>query len=106
MTRKEFEKLRQSIEEENIPGKYANPIDYGIQRAAFEKRKFQKLISVARKVDFKTTRAKAKQWKRQLVRAEQSYELFKGLRKEIEAAKLHVRPAPIPAAKESDRLRP
>jgi hypothetical protein len=106
MTRKEFEKLRLSIEEENFFGNYANPIDYGIQRAAFEKRKFQKLISVARKVDFKTTRAKAKQWKRQLDRAEQSYERFKGLRKEIEAAKLQVRPAPISPGEASNRLRP
>lgn len=106
MTRKEFEKLRLSIEEENFFGNYANPIDYGIQRASFEKKKFQKLISAARKVDFKTTRAKAKQWQRQLVRAEQSYERFKGLQKEIEAAKLKVRPAPISVAKTNDRLRP
>lgn len=106
MTRKEFEKLRLSIEEENFFGNYANPIDFGIQRAAFEKKKFLKLISVARKVDFKTTRAKVQQWQRQLERAEHSYDRFKELKKEIEAARIQIQPAPVLSANGGRQIRP
>lgn len=94
MTRKEFEKLRMSIEEQEFFGNFSNPIEYGIERAAFEKKKFQKLIAAAHRLNFKTTRAKEKQWRRQLERAEHSYERFKGLMKDIETAKLHIQHAP------------
>src|SRR4051812_25063676 len=97
MTRKEFEKLRMSIEEEDFFGNYSNPIEFGIQRAAFEKRKYQKLIAAARRVNFKTTRAKARQWKRQLERAQHSYERFRELRKEIDAAKIQIQTGAGPA---------
>ena len=98
MTRKEFEKLRMSIEEQDFFGNYADPIEYGIQRTAFEKKKFQKLIAAARKVNMRTTRAKAEQWQRQLERAEHSSERFKELRREIDAAKIHVDFVPITTA--------
>lgn len=106
MTRKEFEKLRLSIEEQDFFGNYANPIEYGIQRAAFEKKKFQKLIAVARRLNFKTTRAKAKQWERQLERAEHSYDRFKELQKEIASSKINIQLASIPAANGITQIRP
>ena len=107
MTRKEFEKQRASIEEQSFIGDFVNPIEYGIQRAGFEKRKFQKLITAARKVDSKTARAKSQQWQRQLVRAESSCERFKQLRKEIEAAKIRIQPLSTPInEKIRIRLRP
>jgi hypothetical protein len=98
MTRKEFERLRMSIEEEDFFGVYSDPIEYGIQRTAFEKRKFQKLIAAARGVNLRTTRAKAEQWQRQLEKAQHSYERFKGLQKEIAAAKIRVDHQSIPVA--------
>ena len=54
MTRKEFEKFRMSIEDQDFSGNYSDPIEYGIQRAAFEQKKFQKLIAAARKVNMRT----------------------------------------------------
>jgi len=98
MTRKEFEKLRMSIEEEDFCGNYTDPIEYGIQRSAFEKRKFQKLIAAASRVNCRTTQTKGEQWRRQLERAQHSYERFKELQKEIDAAKIHVDIESIPAA--------
>jgi hypothetical protein len=98
MTRKEFEKLRLSVEEEDFFGNCSSPIEFGIQRAAFEKKKFQKLIAMARKVNFKTTRAKAQQWHRQLERAKHSLERFHELKKEIEAARIQIQPAPVSSA--------
>ncbi len=44
MTRKEFEKVRIALEGEKFQEDFADPIHYGIQRAAFEKEKFKKLI--------------------------------------------------------------
>jgi hypothetical protein len=106
MTRKEFEKLRMSIEEQDFSGDYADPIEYGIQRAAFEKRKFQKLIAAARRVNCRTTQTKGEQWRRQLEKAQHSYERFKELRKEIEATKINIDLASIPTtnAKHQSRL--
>jgi len=105
MTRKEFEKFRMSIEEQDFFGNYTDPIEYGIQRAAFEQKKFQKLIAAARKVNMRTTRAKAEQWQRQLERAEHSYERFKELQREIDAAKIHVDAPAIAAANVRTRAR-
>jgi hypothetical protein len=105
MTRKEFEKLRMTIEEEDFLGIYADPIEYGIQRAGFEKKKFQRLIAAARKLNLRTARAKAEQWQRQLAKAQHSYERFKELQKEIDAAKIHVEPESVSAANIRSQVR-
>ena len=105
MTRKEFEKLRMSIEEEDFCGNYTDPIEFGIQRAAFEKQKFQKLIAAARRVNCRTTKTKGEQWRRQLERAQHSYDRFKELQKEIDAAKIHIDISSIPAANSQNRTR-
>ncbi|MEO5803837.1 MAG: hypothetical protein ABIR24_09925 [Verrucomicrobiota bacterium] len=105
MTRKEFEKLRISIEEQDFFGNYTDPIEYGIQRTAFEKRKFQKLIAAARRVNCRTARSKSEQWQRQLERARHSYERFKELQKEIDAMKIPLNLASIRAANAGNQAR-
>ena len=91
MTRKEFEKLRLAIEAEKFQEEFTDPINYGIQRAAFEGEKFRKLIAAARQVNMQTTRAKMEQWQWQLERANQSQQRFERLRQEIRGDAL---PAP------------
>jgi hypothetical protein len=105
MTRKEFERLRISIEGEAFLGDYTNPLEYGIQRAAFEKRKFQKLISAAGKVNMRTTRAKAEQWQRQLEKSQVSHDRFKALKKEMDAAKIHIDLISIPTVSPKNQTR-
>ena len=83
MTRKEFEKLRLNIEGEKFQEDFTDPISYGIQRAAFEREKFMKLIAAAQEVDMQTARTKMEQWKRQLERATQSQQRFERLRDDI-----------------------
>ena len=83
MTRKEFEKLRISIENEKFLGDCSDPISYGVERAVFEKEKFKRLIAAAKKVNMQTARTKLEQWKRQLERANQSQVRFEKLRDEI-----------------------
>jgi len=84
MTRKEFEKLRFAIESEKFQDNFSDPVSYGIQRAAFEREKFTKLIAAGQEVmNMQTTRAKMEQWKRQLARATQSQERFERLREDI-----------------------
>jgi capsule polysaccharide modification protein KpsS len=83
MTRKEFERIRIEIEGEKFSGDCSDPIAYGIERAAFEREKFKRLIAAARQVPMQTARAKLAQWKRQLERATQSQERFQKIRDEI-----------------------
>ncbi|HWD20055.1 MAG TPA: hypothetical protein VHB20_12330 [Verrucomicrobiae bacterium] len=83
MTRKEFEKVRLALEGEKFQDDFTDPIHYGIQRAAFEKEKFKRLIAAARQVNMQTARTKMEQWKRQLEKATQSQERFERLRDEI-----------------------
>lgn len=85
MTRKEFEKLRMSIEGERFLGDCSDPISYGIERAAFEKEKFRKLIEAAKQVNMQTARTKLEQWKRQLERASKSQIRFEKIRDEVGA---------------------
>lgn len=85
MTRKEFEKLRLSIESEKFVGECSDPITYGIERAAFERQKFKRLIAAAKQVNMQTARTKMEQWKRQLERASQSQARFEKIRDEIRA---------------------
>lgn len=89
MTRKEFERIRIEIESEKFRGDCTDPIVYGIQRAAFEREKFKRLIAAARQVPMQTARTKMEQWKRQLERATESQERFQKIRDEIDK----VRPA-------------
>lgn len=84
MTRKEFERIRIEIESEKFCGDCTDPIVYGIQRAAFEKEKFKRLIAAARQVPMQTARTKLEQWKRQLERATESQERFQKIRDEIQ----------------------
>jgi hypothetical protein len=93
MTRKEFEKIRLAIEGEKFQEDCADPIIYGIERAAFEQDKFQRLIAVARQVNMQTARTKLEQWKRQLERAGQSKARFERMRDEVKATQ-NRRPAP------------
>ena len=83
MTRKEFEKLRLAIESEKFCEDCADPMTYGVQRAAFEIDKFNRLIAAARQVNMQTARTKLEQWQRQLERANQSQMRFEKLREEI-----------------------
>jgi hypothetical protein len=87
MTRKEFEKIRLSIEHEQFQGDSADPLSYGVERAIFEKAKFKRLIAAARQVRMQTARTKLEQWKRQLERANQSQARFEKLRDEIKEMK-------------------
>jgi hypothetical protein len=87
MTRKEFERIRIEIESEKFNGDCSDPITYGIQRAAFEREKFKRLIAAARKVPMQTARTKMEQWKRQLVRATQSQQRFEKIRQEIQTVR-------------------
>jgi hypothetical protein len=87
MTRKEFERIRLEIEGEKFIGDCSDPIDYGIQRAAFEREKFKRLIAAARQVPMQTARTKMEQWKRQLERATQSQERFEKIRAEIQTVR-------------------
>jgi hypothetical protein len=84
MTRKEFERIRIEIESEKFNGDTSDPIVYGIERAAFEREKFKRLIAAARKVPMQTARTKMEQWKRQLERATQSQQRFQKIRDEIQ----------------------
>lgn len=83
MTRKEFERIRIEIESEKFRGDCTDPIAYGIERAAFEKEKFKRLIAAARQVPMQTARTKMEQWKRQLERATESQERFQKIKDEI-----------------------
>ena len=87
MTRKEFERIRIEIESEKFNGDCSDPIVYGIQRAAFEREKFKRLIAAARKVPMQTARTKMEQWKRQLERATQSQQRFEKIRAEIQTVR-------------------
>ena len=87
MTRKEFERIRIEIESERFNGDCSDPIAYGIQRAAFEREKFKRLIAAARKVPMQTARTKMEQWKRQLERATQSQQRFEKIRAEIQTVR-------------------
>jgi hypothetical protein len=88
MTRKEFEKLRLSIESEKFNEDHADPMTYGVQRAAFEKEKFKRLIAAARQVPMQTARTKLEQWKRQLERASRSQSRFEKLREEMRSTRM------------------
>jgi hypothetical protein len=87
MTRKEFERIRLGIESERFIGDCSDPIDYGIQRAAFERDKFKRLIAAARQVPMQTARTKMEQWKRQLERATLSQQRFEKIRAEIQTVR-------------------
>lgn len=87
MTRKEFEKIRLAIEGEKFREDCADPITYGIERAAFEREKFQRLIAAARQVNMQTARTKLAQWKRQLVRADETKARFERMREEVRATR-------------------
>jgi hypothetical protein len=89
MTRKEFERIRIEIESEKFHGDCTDPIEYGIERASFERQKFKRLIAAARQVPMQTARTKMEQWKRQLERATESQQRFQKIRDEIKK----VRPA-------------
>jgi hypothetical protein len=89
MTKKEFEKLTQSITSERFIGDISDPLEYGIQRGAFEKHKFTRLIAAAKQVKLngKTVRSKLELWNRMLARTEQSQTRLEKLRKEIQASR-------------------
>ena len=85
MTRKEFVKVKLSIEGERFEPKDFGPLTYGIQRSLFEQQKLEKLISAAEKVDGKTAQAQAARWKRKLQKIQRSQMNLEKLRKEIHA---------------------
>jgi hypothetical protein len=61
-------KMFQVLNQKFIPTAF-EPLDYGIQRAAFEEQKLQQLISLAEQVEFLTAKNKLRGWRRQLERA-------------------------------------
>lgn len=85
MTRKEFEKIRLAIEGEKFQEDCTDPVTYGIQRAEFERNKFERLIAAAKQVNMQTARTKMEQWKRQWERAGQTKARFERIRDEIRA---------------------
>ena len=82
MTRKEFERLRMSIEEQDFFGNCTDPIEYGIQRARFEEKKLRKLIVLADQTAFSTAKRKVAGWRRQLERVQQIQTRLESRKKE------------------------
>ena len=80
MTINEFEKLKLLILGEQFPGTCSDPITYGMERAAFEVQKFQKLLDAAQEVDIPTVRSRMPAWKRQMEKARQSQTRFERMR--------------------------
>jgi hypothetical protein len=68
MTYKEFKRHVFTIYSETFNGEDSRPIDYGIQRACFEEKKLQRLISLAEQTNFSTAKRKVAGWQRQLER--------------------------------------
>jgi len=87
MTRKEFEKFRIAVEHQNFHGESLEPLNYGMQRALFDCEKYKRLIAAAAEVKFnvRTAKSKATQWKRQLERANQTYERLRKLKQEMDS---------------------
>jgi hypothetical protein len=84
----EFERTRKAIEGESFSGSSVNPIAYGIERAAFEREKFKRLIAAAKPVQMKTVRQKLERWTRQLDRANETHARFKKMREELRKKRL------------------
>lgn len=82
MTRKEFEKLRLSIEGEKYKPLAANPITIGLERAEFEKKRLERLIVAAGTCGAITVQKRLQVYKREIKRVETSLERFAKLREE------------------------
>lgn len=95
MTRKEFEKIRLAIESEKFQDDCTDPVTYGIQRATFERKKFERLIEAAKQVNMQTARTKLEQWKRQLQRADQTRARFERIRDEIRSPRRAIPKEPM-----------
>ncbi|MDB6056757.1 MAG: hypothetical protein JWO95_601 [Verrucomicrobiales bacterium] len=87
MTRQQFEQVRLSIESERFHPSASDPLRFGIERAAFERQKFERLISAAEGLPFATAAAKRAQWLRQLQRVAATSERLEKLRAEIAAVR-------------------
>ncbi|MDB6059333.1 MAG: hypothetical protein JWO95_3177 [Verrucomicrobiales bacterium] len=83
MTRKQFEQIRVSIESEKFHPSASDPLAFGIERAAFERQKFERLISASEGLAFATVATKRAQWQRQLERVTAKAERLEKLRDEI-----------------------
>lgn len=102
MNRKEFVKLKLSIESERFQPTDLGPLSYGIQRSLFEQGKLEKLIAAAEKVEGKTAHAQAERWKRKLQKIQKSQSNLEKLRHEISHP--HVDGYAMPLAAKSSRI--
>lgn len=71
MTYKDFKRQVFAIYNETFNGDDKSPIEYGIQRAAFEEKKLRRLIALADQTSFSTAKRKVAGWQRQLERVQQ-----------------------------------
>ncbi len=90
MTLQEFERCRLGLEREKFRGELADPLNFGIDRAQFEKNRLQKLIELGKGVRSKTVQAKIDRWKRQLRRVNVSINRLGKLKAEIAASRLKI----------------
>ena len=90
MTLQEFERRRLGVEREKFRGDFGDPINFGIERGAFEKKRLQRLIDLGKGVRSKTVQAKVARWKRQLQRVDVSIDRLEKLRGELAESRLHL----------------
>lgn len=90
MTLQEFERHRLGLEREKFHGELGNPLNFGMDRALFEKKRLQHLIDLGRGVPSKTVQAKVQRWKRQMHRVDASIKHLEKIKEEIEQARLKV----------------
>lgn len=72
MTPQRFQKCRRSIEGEKFWCKETNPLLYGAERAAFEKKQLERLIVAAEGIEALTVKRKVEGWRRRIARLEEA----------------------------------
>ena len=87
MTRKQFEQVRFSIQNERFQPSTSDPLTFGIERANFDCQKYKRLISASKGLSFSTVTSKRATWLRQLERATATVERLEKLRADIEAVR-------------------
>lgn len=89
LSQKEFDRLRRTLEAQQLLDEYGAPILYGVERAIFEQQKYKRLLAVARKVQSPTARRQRQLWMRQLECARQAQARFQKLRDDIRSNRVN-----------------
>lgn len=83
MTYKEFDQQWKAIHTQPFAGHDLNPIQFGIQRSAFEEKKLILMIALASKVALPTAERKKEVWTKRLKKIRLTRERFEKLHAEM-----------------------